>query len=147
MKHAYSILESALRRARLALGAKASVPVVLKGALWLQGEADAKPGLQPTCQERLVRMIDDLRAELAALNLPFIAATIGEFGGAADSRQPLSCSSTARCSRFQKCARTSLVWTPATSKETSATTCITTRPQQMRLALGWLSSMGEIVKP
>ena len=83
------LYENAVRRARLALSAKASVPVVLKGALWLQGEADAKPGLQPTYQERLVRMIDDLRAELAAPNLPFIAATIGEFADSADSRQSL----------------------------------------------------------
>ena len=81
------LYENAVRRARLALGAKASVPVVLKGALWLQGEADAKPGLQPTYRERLVRMIDDLRAELAAPNLPFVAATIGEFGDPADPRQ------------------------------------------------------------
>jgi len=33
---------------------------------------------QPTYQARLVRMRDDLRADLAAPELPFIAATIGE---------------------------------------------------------------------
>jgi hypothetical protein len=73
------LYENAVRRARLALGVKTSVPVAFKGALWLQGEADAKPNLQPTYQERLARMIDDLRAELALPNLPFIAATIGSF--------------------------------------------------------------------
>lgn len=78
------LYEDAVRRARLALGAKTSVPVVLKGALWLQGEADATPELQPSYQDRLAHMIDDLRADLAAPNLPFIAATIGEFG--ADTR-------------------------------------------------------------
>jgi hypothetical protein len=81
------LYENAVRRARLALGAKTSVPVVLKGALWLQGEADAKPKLQPTYQDRLVRMIDDLRAELALPNLPFIAATIGNFAERASAPQ------------------------------------------------------------
>jgi hypothetical protein len=69
----------ALRRARLALATKSSVPVALKGALWLQGEADATPELQPTYQARLARMIDALRADLAVPELPFVAATIGEF--------------------------------------------------------------------
>ncbi len=73
------LYENAIRRARLALSASSSVPVVLKGALWLQGEADAKPELQPTYQQRLVQMIGDLRTDLGLPNLPFIAATIGEF--------------------------------------------------------------------
>lgn len=76
----------AVRRARLALGVKTSVPVVLKAALWLQGEADSTPELQPTYQDRLAHMIDDLRADLAAPNLPFIAATIGEFDDTANPR-------------------------------------------------------------
>jgi len=74
------LYENAVRRARLALGTKSSVPVVLKGVLWLQGEADTKPDSQPTYQSRLVRLIDDLRADFGVPNLPFIAATIGEFG-------------------------------------------------------------------
>lgn len=73
------LYENAVRRTRLALGSPSSVPVVLKGALWLQGEADANPALQPTYQERLVRMITDLRTDLAAPDLPFIVATIGDF--------------------------------------------------------------------
>ena len=73
------LYEDALRRARLALATKSSVPVVLKGALWLQGEADSSPELQPTYQARLARMLDSLRADLAAPELPFVAATIGEF--------------------------------------------------------------------
>ena len=84
------LYEDAVRRARLALAAKSSVPVVFKGALWLQGEADAKPELQPTYQARLVRMIDDLRADLAAPELPFIAATIGEFEGRGAPHQKLN---------------------------------------------------------
>ena len=75
------LYEDAVRRARLALGVKISAPVMLKAALWLQGEADATSELQPTYQDRLTHMIDDLRADLAVPNLPFIAATIGEFGG------------------------------------------------------------------
>ena len=83
------LYENAVRRARLALGAKASVPVVLKGALWLQGEADATADRQPTYQTRLVGMIRDLRADLATPDLPFVAATIGNFeGGRNPSRQP-----------------------------------------------------------
>lgn len=78
----------AVRRARLALGVKTSVPVVLKAALWLQGEADSTPELQPTYQDRLAHMIDDLRADLAAPNLPFIAATIGEFRAAEAGTPP-----------------------------------------------------------
>jgi hypothetical protein len=74
-----ALYANAVRRARLALGLKTSVPVALKGALWLQGEADATPEFQPTYQDRLTRMIDDLRAELKLPDLPFIAATIGEF--------------------------------------------------------------------
>jgi hypothetical protein len=71
--------EDAVRRTRLALGVKTSVPVVLKGVLWLQGEADARPALQPTYETRLTHMIDDLRADLKTPELSFIAATIGEF--------------------------------------------------------------------
>jgi len=71
--------ENTVRRARLALGVKSSVPVVLKGALWLQGEFDTNPESQPTYQSRLARMIGDLRADLGAHDLPFIAATLGEF--------------------------------------------------------------------
>lgn len=74
------LYENAVRRAKLALGTKSSVPIVLKGALWLQGEADAKPELQPTYQDRLVHMVDDLRSDLRVPDLPFIAATIGQFG-------------------------------------------------------------------
>jgi len=75
------LYENTVRRARLALGMKATVPVVLRGALWLQGEADSTPALQPSYQARLTQMIDDLRADLAAPKLPFIVATIGNFDG------------------------------------------------------------------
>ncbi|MFA7369379.1 MAG: sialate O-acetylesterase [Kiritimatiellales bacterium] len=71
--------ENAVRRARLALGVKSSVPVVLRGALWLQGEADTALELQSTYQARLTRMVGDLRADLGVPDLPFIAATLGEF--------------------------------------------------------------------
>lgn len=73
------LYEDALRRARLAMGLKSSVPVVLQSALWLQGEADSTAELQPTYQTRLTHMIDDLRADLKTPELPFIAATIGQF--------------------------------------------------------------------
>lgn len=76
------LYENAVRRTRLALGAKSSVPVVLKGALWLQGEADTKPDSQPTYQSRLVLLINDLRADFGVPDLPFIAATLGDFSSA-----------------------------------------------------------------
>ena len=67
----------AVRRARLAMAESAAVPVRLSGVLWLQGEADAQDS--STYQERLVQMIHDLRNDLDCPNLPFIAATIGNF--------------------------------------------------------------------
>ncbi|MDR3404908.1 MAG: sialate O-acetylesterase [Chthoniobacter sp.] len=76
------LYNNAVRRAKLALSTKSSVPIVLRGALWLQGEADARPEFQPTYQDRLLHMIDDLRGDLGAPDLPFIAATIGQFGRA-----------------------------------------------------------------
>lgn len=81
------LYNEALRRAKLALGTKSSVPISLQGALWLQGEADAKPELQPSYQDRLLHMIDDLRGDLGNPDLPFIAATIGQFGRAAANGQ------------------------------------------------------------
>jgi hypothetical protein len=79
------LYEEAVRRARLALGMNTSVPVTLKAALWLQGEADANPQSLPSYQARLAQMIGDLRADLALPDLPFIAATIGEFGDTASN--------------------------------------------------------------
>ncbi len=52
----------------------------LKGVLWHQGESDTgAPETANTYGERLARMIGDLRAELGAPKLPFVAGRLGEF--------------------------------------------------------------------
>jgi hypothetical protein len=51
----------------------------LKGVLWHQGESDSKPGLAETYGARLAQMIRDLRADLSAPDLPFVAGQLGDF--------------------------------------------------------------------
>ena len=74
------LYDEALRRARLALESTASVKGRLRGVLWLQGEADAKPEARAAHAGRLRSLIESLRADLADPTLPFIACTIGEMG-------------------------------------------------------------------
>jgi hypothetical protein len=65
----------ALERARLALK-----DGTLKGILWHQGEADSgNEKLASTYAERLAQMVKDLRAELGAGDVPFVAGKLGEF--------------------------------------------------------------------
>ena len=52
----------------------------LKGILWHQGENDA--GTEATARnyaERLAKMVKDLRADLGAGDVPFVAGKLGEF--------------------------------------------------------------------
>lgn len=72
------LYDEALRRARLALQTTAPVRGRVRGALWLQGEANAKPDDLPQHAARLRALIDSLRTDLAEPDLPFIACTIGE---------------------------------------------------------------------
>lgn len=72
------LYEAAVRRAKLALGQTTAVSGRLRGALWLQGEADATDARLPVHEAKLLRLIDDLRADLQVPELPFIACTIGE---------------------------------------------------------------------
>lgn len=72
------LYDQALRRARLALSQTAAVNARIRAALWLQGEADATPAGLPVHEAKLLKLVDDLRADLAEPALPFIAATIGE---------------------------------------------------------------------
>ena len=72
------LYENAVRRALKTLKDAGDVPVRLRAALWLQGEADAKPGQVETYAARLAQMIADLRADLKAPQLPFVASAIGE---------------------------------------------------------------------
>lgn len=70
--------EEALQRARLALETTATVKGRIAGVLWLQGEADAHPEERAQHEQRLLQLVDDLRADLDVPDLPFVACTIGE---------------------------------------------------------------------
>lgn len=69
------LYNQALERARLAMK-----DGTLKGILWHQGENDA--GAEDTARsygERLAQMVKDLRADLGAGDVPFVAGKLGEF--------------------------------------------------------------------
>lgn len=74
------LYDEALRRARLALQSTAPLNGRIRGVLWLQGEADAKPDDRAVHPAKLRSLIENLRADLADPALPFIACTIGEMG-------------------------------------------------------------------
>jgi len=72
------LYENAIRRAKLALEQTRGAGGSIKGVLWLQGEADSKPGAIETYPDDLNALVDALRADLNLPTLPFIAATIIE---------------------------------------------------------------------
>lgn len=72
------LYDEAIRRARLALTRAAPARPRIRAALWLQGEADATDERFPVHEAKLLKLVDDLRADLASPDLPFIACTIGE---------------------------------------------------------------------
>jgi hypothetical protein len=72
------LYEEALRRARLALKTTAPAKGRIRGMLWLQGEANANEKDLPRHEARLLKLVDDMRADLEMPELPFIACTIGE---------------------------------------------------------------------
>ena len=62
---------------------------VLRGVLWQHGESDAgDPKLAATYSTRLAGMIADLRADLAAPELPFVAGKLGDFSVAERKGKP-----------------------------------------------------------
>lgn len=75
------LYNNAHRRAMLALQATAPVKGHIRGVLWLQGESNANTADLACYEARLLKLVDDLRADLAQPSLPFIACTIGEMGG------------------------------------------------------------------
>ncbi len=84
------LYDEALRRAKLALQQTAPVKARIRGALWLQGEADATDERLPVYETKLLKLVDDLRTDLGEPQLPFIACTIGEMrddAGAANRRK------------------------------------------------------------
>jgi hypothetical protein len=69
------LYEQALVRARAAMK-----DGTLKGILWHQGEGDSKrEDDAKTYGERLAKMVTDLRADLGAGDVPFVAGRLGEF--------------------------------------------------------------------
>ncbi len=76
------LYDEALRRAKVALQTTAPVKARIRGVLWLQGEANANTAGLAVHEAKLIKLVDDLRADLAQPDLPFIACTIGEMGDA-----------------------------------------------------------------
>ncbi len=69
------LYQQALERAKLALK-----DGTLKGILWHQGEGDSgDEALAKSYGERLTKMVADLRADLGAGEVPFVAGKLGEF--------------------------------------------------------------------
>lgn len=77
------VYEAALRRSKLALQTTAPAKARIRAALWLQGEANANPAGLAVHEAKLLKLVDDLRADLVLPELPFIACTIGEMGDGA----------------------------------------------------------------
>lgn len=79
------LYDEAMRRAKLAVQQTSPVKARIRAALWLQGEADATAERLPVYEGKLLKLVDDLRADLSLPELPFLACTIGEMkadGGA-----------------------------------------------------------------
>lgn len=77
------LYDDAMRRAKLALQTTAPAKGRIRGVLWLQGEADSAPNRRGAYEAKLLKLVDDLRADLSTPDLPFIACTIGEMGESA----------------------------------------------------------------
>ncbi len=72
------LYDEALRRALLARETTAAAGGVIRGALWLQGEADATTAGLAAHEAKLLKLVDELRADLGIPDLPFLVCTIGE---------------------------------------------------------------------
>ena len=79
------LYDEALRRAIVAMQTTAPLKARIRGVLWLQGEANANAAGLPVHEAKLLKLVDDLRADLAQPDLPFIACTIGEMGDIRDA--------------------------------------------------------------
>lgn len=84
------LYENAIRRAKLAREAGPEGKTRIRGAIWLQGEADARPERIEAYPEKLAQMIKSLRADLGIENLPFIVSTIGEMRTPPDLQQQMN---------------------------------------------------------
>jgi nicotinamidase-related amidase len=68
------IYDEALKRARIAMK-----DGILKGILWHQGESDKEEEKAMVYKDKLIRLVSDLRKELQAPDVPFIAGEIPSF--------------------------------------------------------------------
>jgi hypothetical protein len=74
-QHGGDLYSNAVHRAKLVMR-----DGTLAGILWHQGESDAGAATNAnTYADRLAQMIKDIRADLAAPDLPFVVGQIGEF--------------------------------------------------------------------
>jgi len=73
------LYKPAVAKARKALGDFPKGTARIAGALWLQGESDSRRNLHPSYAKVLDAMVVQLRVDLDAPKLPFIACTIGAF--------------------------------------------------------------------
>jgi len=83
-----SLYDEAVRRAKLALKTGAPGKVRIRAALWLQGESDSKEETYKVYPEKLLKVVDTLRADLELPELPFIACTVGSFIAAKTNAYP-----------------------------------------------------------
>ena len=74
-----SLYDLAVQRARLALQNGPAGATRLCGAFWLQGESNSTEKGYPMYEEKFLKVVDNLRADLNQPDLPFIACTIGSF--------------------------------------------------------------------
>lgn len=84
------LYENAVRRAKLARDAGPEGKTHIRGAIWLQGEADARPERIEAYPEKLAQMIKNLRADLGIENLPLIVSTIGEMRSPSDFQEKMN---------------------------------------------------------
>lgn len=85
------LYENAIRKAKLALEQGPSGKCRIAGALWLQGESDSNtPERISAYPEALAGLVDNLRADLAIPELPFIATTIGEMRAEIEGRKKIN---------------------------------------------------------
>lgn len=66
--------DDAIRRAK-----KAQERGVIKGILWHQGESDTNEKRKAMYIERLIKLVQNLRQDLQAPNLPFVAGELGYY--------------------------------------------------------------------
>lgn len=74
-----SLYDLAVQRTRLALQNGPAGATRLCGALWLQGESNSTEAGSRMYEDKFLKVVDNLRADLNQPDLPFIACTIGSF--------------------------------------------------------------------